>query len=352
MRAPRDTSYEEALLPLLKDPQDAASHVETEMELDDPAALLVALHHVAKAHGMAEVARRPDVGNKSMLWGHRREAAWHASNYFSRRFHRPQVRLTGWMRRHEVAPPAARVGNLPIRIISSELTVEADVAEILVSADSHVLEPGNLWAERLDKGFRDRAPRIFQEPQTRRYQFGGGEIPVVNYSGLFAVTKRGEALAVHNDGPASEADAPPAGWDPHRGLEDMLVDGVWCEVLYGSLVFPMFRVQDPAFQLALFRVYNDWLAEFCAVAPDRFVGMALVSLIDVEAGVAELQRVRRKGLRGAMIFASPPPDRPFTTREYDPFWRVAQELGMPIGLHILTGHGAPSQRMIADLAPV
>lgn len=54
MRAPRDTSYEEALLPLLKDPQDAASHVETEMELDDPAALLVALHHVAKAHGMAE----------------------------------------------------------------------------------------------------------------------------------------------------------------------------------------------------------------------------------------------------------------------------------------------------------
>ncbi|MBS0508993.1 MAG: putative addiction module antidote protein [Proteobacteria bacterium] len=34
------------------------------MELDDPAALLVALRHVAKAHGIAEVARRADVGDK------------------------------------------------------------------------------------------------------------------------------------------------------------------------------------------------------------------------------------------------------------------------------------------------
>ena len=37
------------------------------MELDDPAALLVALRHVAKAHGMAEVARRADMGDKTLF---------------------------------------------------------------------------------------------------------------------------------------------------------------------------------------------------------------------------------------------------------------------------------------------
>ena len=30
----------------------------------------------------------------------------------------------------------------------------------LVSADSHVNEPGDLWLERIDKEFRDRAPRV------------------------------------------------------------------------------------------------------------------------------------------------------------------------------------------------
>ena len=37
------------------------------LELDDPAALLVALRQVAKAHGMADVARRADVGEKTLF---------------------------------------------------------------------------------------------------------------------------------------------------------------------------------------------------------------------------------------------------------------------------------------------
>ncbi|WP_313082982.1 addiction module antidote protein [Pulveribacter sp.] len=35
--------------------------------MEDPAALLLALRHVAKAHGMAEVARRAEVGEKSLF---------------------------------------------------------------------------------------------------------------------------------------------------------------------------------------------------------------------------------------------------------------------------------------------
>ena len=67
MTAPRDVSYEDSLLPMLKDPAEAAAYVEAVLELDDPAALLVALRQVAKAHGMAEVARRANVGDKSLF---------------------------------------------------------------------------------------------------------------------------------------------------------------------------------------------------------------------------------------------------------------------------------------------
>jgi DNA-binding phage protein len=49
----------------MKNPTQAAAYIEAVVELNDPAALLVALRHVAKAHGMAEVARRADVSDNS-----------------------------------------------------------------------------------------------------------------------------------------------------------------------------------------------------------------------------------------------------------------------------------------------
>ena len=67
MNAPRDTSFDDYMGESLKDPAEAAAYIEAVMELDDPAALLVALRHVAKAHGMAEVARRADVGDKTLF---------------------------------------------------------------------------------------------------------------------------------------------------------------------------------------------------------------------------------------------------------------------------------------------
>ena len=67
MNAPRDVSYQGYLIESLKDPLEAAAYVEAVLELDDPTALLLALRQVAKAHGMAEVARRADVGEKTLF---------------------------------------------------------------------------------------------------------------------------------------------------------------------------------------------------------------------------------------------------------------------------------------------
>jgi len=67
MNAPRDKSYDESLVAELSDPSEAAAYLDAVMELEDPAALVVALRQVAKAHGMAEVARRADVGDKTLF---------------------------------------------------------------------------------------------------------------------------------------------------------------------------------------------------------------------------------------------------------------------------------------------
>ncbi|HEY2106139.1 MAG TPA: hypothetical protein VGH29_10175, partial [Candidatus Binataceae bacterium] len=44
----------------------------------------------------------------------------------------------------------------------------------MVSADSHVVEPPNLWVERVDQRYRERAPRIVSEPDSDYLVCEGG----------------------------------------------------------------------------------------------------------------------------------------------------------------------------------
>ncbi len=67
MSGHRDKSYDDTLFESLQDPAEAAAYLDAVLELDDQPALLVALRQVAKAHGMAEVARRADLGEKTLF---------------------------------------------------------------------------------------------------------------------------------------------------------------------------------------------------------------------------------------------------------------------------------------------
>jgi predicted TIM-barrel fold metal-dependent hydrolase len=73
-----------------------------------------------------------------------------------------------------------------------------------------------------------------------------------------------------------------------------------------------FKVADPLLMSALFRAYNDWLAEFCRTDPARLKGIAMINLDDVQDGIKELERAARLGLSGAMIT-----EYPLEHRRYD-----------------------------------
>jgi hypothetical protein len=49
-------------------------------------------------------------------------------------------------------------------------------------------------------------------------------------------------------------------------LADMDRDGVATQVIFG----PIFQIStdDPVLRVACYRVYNDWLLDFCKAAPD------------------------------------------------------------------------------------
>ena len=63
------------------------------------------------------------------------------------------------------------------------------------------------------------------------------------------------------------ATVPLGGLDPHAHVKDMDADSVAGGVLYPSQGLTVYRVPDSALLSAIFRAYNDWLADFCQPYP-------------------------------------------------------------------------------------
>ncbi len=175
--------------------------------------------------------------------------------------------------------------------------------EVLISSDSHVMEPPDIIAERVDARFRDQAPR-------------------------FPQLKVGESFQTH-----------PGGSDPNCRIKEMETDGLSTEVLYPTYLLPHFAMDNAELQAACFRAYNDWLIDYCKVAPRRLIGIAAISVYDIDEAVRELQRCAKAGLKGSIIWQAPHPDLPFRSEHYNGFWAASQDLNLPVNLHILTGHG-------------
>jgi len=114
---------------------------------------------------------------------------------------------------------------------------------------------------------------------------------------------------------------------------------VQAEVIYTSMGMPLYGLDDVDLRTACFRAYNDWAVEYCSHNPKRLMPLGLITLEDIAAGVQELQRIAKQGMKGAMIWAEPPDDRPYSHADYEPFWAAAQDLNMPLSLHILTARG-------------
>jgi predicted TIM-barrel fold metal-dependent hydrolase len=208
------------------------------------------------------------------------------------------------------------------------------MASSIVSADSHVLEPADLWTTRLDNRFRDRAPRVVRKPDGPGYQFVAPGIRPFAVATGWGLGKSGKELAEQLTKGYEAARA--SGWDPAERIKDQEIDGVAAEVLYTTLGLPLFALDDIELQQACFSAFNEWLAEYAAHDRKRLHPIALISLEDAAQGVRELERAVKLGLKGAMVWGEPPADRPYPSPIYDPFWAAAQDLDVPVSLHVIT----------------
>src|SRR5271155_4119743 len=169
----------------------------------------------------------------------------------------------------------------------------------VISADSHMMEPADLWQTRLDGKFRDRAPKVIKSESGKGYLFIAPGVRPFPVAGGFGIGKSGEELKEHLK-KGYEA-ARPSGWDPAERLKDQDIDGVQAEVIYTTLGARLFGLLDADFQCACFLAFNGWLAEFCSYDPRRLAGVGLIPLDDIGEAVKELEYCANSGLRGVSI---------------------------------------------------
>jgi len=172
----------------------------------------------------------------------------------------------------------------------------------LLSADSHIVEPADLWLTRMDKKWRDKAPRITPLDETGDYIVIDGLRPrPLAFEGPMADLKA-QGLEIPKPKGFRYADNRPGTWDPHERLKDQDVDGVAGEVLYPGVGLTLVRAPDADYLYACCRAYNDWLAEYCQPYPDRLKGVGMIPCRGpVEWAIAETERCAKLGLVSVML---------------------------------------------------
>jgi uncharacterized protein len=208
----------------------------------------------------------------------------------------------------------------------------ASVHHEIISADSHVVEPHDLWQRFIEPRFRERAPCLVHEERTDRLVCEDARLPPI---GMLAGCARADD-DVRMDGRWDE-DVFTSGFDPEVRLTDLARDGIDAEILYPTLGMQLYPVRDPEFRWALFRAYNTWLSEtFCVQYRERFKGVAMLDPDDVDAAIAELERAAELGLSGVMLPLFSGEDIPYSHPRFDPLWSAAVAHEMPVSLHAAT----------------
>ena len=214
--------------------------------------------------------------------------------------------------------------------------------KLIISSDSHVVEPPNLWVDRMDPKYGDRIPHLVKGKPYDQWYCDNQGVGVIG--GISQAGKRySNPEEITLDG--RYADVPLGGYDPQAHVKDLDVDGVYADILYPSIGLNLYALPDSEFLRDVFDAYNTWLSDFCSTFPDRLKGIAMIMLDDdLEAGKDQMKAAIDRGLCGAMIPVFPRLNETYDDPMYEPFWELVDDLDVPVSLH--TGTNRPGSTLM------
>src|SRR5260370_37752590 len=203
----------------------------------------------------------------------------------------------------------------------------------LMSSDGHLEVPPERWVHRVPEKYRDRAPRTVRLPDGGDAQLIEGQpLLEANFSGVRA----GRAEGAWQPFGLKVADAAGTG-SPEQRVNEQDTDGLEAEVLFPAMVAgPVFwrNISHDDVYKAIIRGYNDWLAEeYCAVAPDRLIGMGVMPITNVDDTIAEMAHCKKLGLKGVQLGALPNA-KGYPPPQDDKFRAAAVHIEIPVTVHV------------------
>ena len=227
----------------------------------------------------------------------------------------------------------------------------------LISADSHVNEVAATW-ERVRRKYGERAPEIVWNPSEEErgpylsirdwetsLEGKNRESCAMEFLGMMIGGLGVGSIIGRTSSKATEFrknfrfEDWPGPWEPNARLRDMDRDGVEVDILYASHLRHVYglSLKDEAFFRVVAHSYNDWLMEYCSGAPNRLIGLPVLSILNIEGAVEDLTHYAKQGAKGFMIASSTPIGMNYGAANFDRLWAAAQDADVPLCLHTTTG---------------
>ena len=211
-------------------------------------------------------------------------------------------------------------------------------AAVSLSADSHIIEPFDLWIDALGDKHGELLPQKVADCNGVPGSYFYTGIEYIQLADLDPTDTADSGAESTGLDPELEDKIARTNSDPALRLELMDLDGVSAEFITSTWMLFSMRIKDKVVVRDCCSVYNDWIAEYCSHDPKRLLPSAMIAMEDVDWAVKELEKAAKNNMRGAVIYCDTKSDMlPYRHKNYDPFWAAAQDLGMPVMLHIVTG---------------
>ena len=225
----------------------------------------------------------------------------------------------------------------------------------VISADCHVdliWLPPDLFTENASPAYKDRMPYVTDGPRGKEWVTkNGSSFGLMNgmgsggrqyIPGQIYRSDRMASTGLYDDGKKGIRRTT----DPELRLKDQERDGVQAEVLYGILGATI-RIRDNEAAGEMLRIYNEWLADFCATHPDRYAGLACIPNHDAEAAIGEIERVARRGVARGLEISRRHDMAPLWDPWWNPVWDAVAASGLPLHFHTIGGGNRPDTSKLA-----
>jgi len=216
----------------------------------------------------------------------------------------------------------------------------------VISADCHVdlcWLPPKLFTENASSVLRERMPYVADGPGGRRWTTKKG-VNLGLENGMGSAGRQYVPGKIHRSDRMAETGLYEDGkrgirrlTEPELRVKDQDRDGVQAEVLYGVLGATG-RLEDAEAAVEVLRIYNEWLADFCSARPERFAGLASIPNNPIDAAIAEVRRVAKRGVLRGLDIANSADLKPLWDPYWNPLWGVINETGLPLHFHTVSGY--------------